>query len=257
MKSDVNLTEFLNTYEIAQPEESQITDCIKRAKQVVQIKRVQRDERLLFFIETQLKFMKGEMIFSFLASIGLMIMIKFFQSFVKVKFFSEISVGIAPFMVVPIIYSIAKSKKVGMLELESVSKIGLQRIIALRIIVNQALAILMISLIWWASCATLENFTMNRLYFSLISFEIAAICFLWFGKSSIKAGVFSVAAWTGMMLIFLSWEKAFFWMQTVNSMALLLITMALIGISTIVIYEYVKNVSFESEETKWNLGWTD
>ncbi len=257
MKSDVNLTELLNTYEIAQPDEAQITKCIQQSKQAVQIKKVRRDDTLWFFIETQLKFMRREIAVSFLLSLVVMLILQLSRFLSKTDNFFEIMVGGAPFLVVPIMLSIAKSKRNKMLELETASKFSLAKILAVRTIINQALAIIMLSLIWLFSSVSLKSFSMNGLLFSLISFEIAASCFLWFGKSSVKTGVFSVAGWTGIMLIFLSWKKAVIWMEAINSMALLLITMALIGISTMVLYGYVKKVSFESEEEKWNLGWTD
>lgn len=257
MKSNVDIAAILRTYEIVQPKESQIAECIKQAQSVMQTKHVRRDKSLWFFIETQIKFMKGEMMFSFLLSMGLMLMLQLFKSLLKVEFLSEISVGIAPFLVVPIIFSMAKSKRDGMLELETASKLGLQRIIVVRIVANQALAIVMISLIWLISSAALENFAMNRLYFSLISFEITSICFLWFGKSSVKTGVFSAMGWMVLMWFLLAWEDAIVLMQKVNSMVLGLLVVVLVGISMMVMYAYMKNISFESEDKKWNLGWTD
>lgn len=257
MKSDVNLTELLNTYEIAQPDEAQIKKCIQQSKQAVQIKKVRRDDTLWFFIETQLKFMRREIAVSFLLSLVVMLILQLSRFFSKTDNFFKIMVGGAPFLVVPIMLSIAKSKRNRMMELETASKLSLAKILAVRTIINQALAIIMLFLIWLLSGVGLKDFSMNGLLFSLISFEIAAIFFLWFGKSSIKIGVFSVVGWTVMMLIFLSWEKAVLWMEAVNSVALFWITLMLIGFGMMMIYAYIKNISFESEETKWNLGWTD
>lgn len=257
MGNNASVIELLKTYEIAQPGEAQIATCIEQSKQVAQRKKVRRDERLWFFIETQLRFMSREVVTSFLFSLGVMLVLQLFRFFANTDYLVKFMVGVAPFLVVPIILSIVKSNRNKMLELESVSKYSLVKVIAVRTIINEALAILMIFLIWLFSSASLKNFALNGLFFSLISFEIAAISFLWFGKSSVKRCVFSVAGWTGMMWIFLSWEKALFWMEAVNTMALFLITMVLIGISMMVIYGYIKNISFESEEAKWNLSWIE
>lgn len=257
MGNNTSVVDLLKTYEIVQPGEAQIAMCIEQSKQVAQRKKVRRDERLWFFIETQLRFMSSEVVKSFLFSFGVILVLQVFRFFSNTDNLVKMMVGVAPFLVVPIILSIVKSRRNKMLELESASKFSLVKVIAVRTIINQALAILLIFLIWLFSSVSLKNFALNGLFFSFISFEIAMICFLWFGKSSVKTGVFAVAGWTGMMLIFLSWEKAFFWMEAVNTMALFLITMVLIGISMMVIYGYIKNISFESEEVKWNLSWIE
>lgn len=257
MKDDAKAAELLRAYTVTQPDESRMMECVEQARSALPIRSVRRAHSLWFFIETQIKFMKWEMVFAFLFSVGLMLLLQMFQSLLKVEFFSEISVGIAPFLAVPIICSIVKSKREGMLELEAVSKIGLQRIVTVRIIMNQALAIIMIFLIWFAGSIAVEDFVMNRLLFSLISFEITSICFLWFGKSSVKTGVFFTAGWMVMMWFLLAWDKAEVWMQKANSMVLGLIMVSLIGISQMVLYGYIRNLSFESEEAGWNLGWTD
>lgn len=257
MGNNASVVELLKTYEIVQPGEAQIATCIEQSKQAAQRKKVRRDETFWFFIETQLRFMRREIAVSFLISLVVMLILQLSRFFSKTDNFGEIMVGVAPFLVVPIMLSIAKSKRNRMLELETASKFSLAKILAVRTIINQALAIIMLSLIWLLSSVSLKDFSLNGLFFSLISFEIATICFLWFGKSSVKTGVFSVAGWTGMMMFFLSWENAVFWMQAVNSVALFWITVMLIGIGMLAIYAYMKNISFESEETRWNLGWID
>ncbi|MBQ8519477.1 MAG: hypothetical protein IJ455_07760 [Agathobacter sp.] len=255
MKNNKSLVQLLNTYEIVHPNESQIVECIKQAKQAVQTERVRRDEKLWFLIETQLKFMRGEIALSLFFSFSAIVLLHFLRFFSKTDYLFGIIVGVAPFLVVPIMLSIVKSKQNGMLELETASKFSLAKIIAVRTIINQALAILIIFGVWLFSSVSWKSFSLNVLLFSLISFEMAAICFLWFGKSSIKSGVFSVAGWTGLMLIFLSWEKAIFWMQAINTLALFFLTVASIGISMMAIYGYIKNISFEREEEKWSLSW--
>lgn len=257
MRNKSSVEQLLKTYEVAQPEEKQIVECMKYAKNAMQIKRVRHDDSLWFFLETQMKFMTREIIFSFFISLAVMFLLQISKLFSRADNLMAVSVGVAPFLVVPIIISVVKSKNDGMLELETASRFGLQKILAARTIINQALAILMITFIWLVCGIGLNDFSTNRLFFSLISFEITSICFLWFGKSSAKTGGFFATGWMVAMLIFLSWEKAVRWMEAVNSVALFLITAMFVGAGMMAIYVHMKNISFESEETKWNLGWID
>lgn len=257
MRRDKDIENLLKSYEVGQPDEGQIAECIKQAKHVVQIKKVRRNDSLWFFIAAQLKFMKGQVAVSFLFSLVIMLVLKLLRVVSTVDNLLEISVGIAPFLAVPIICSIVKSKRCAMMELECASRYSLQKVIVARMIINQALAIILIYLMWMFSNVHLDNFALNQLLFALISFEIASSCFLWFGKTSVKRGVFSVVGWMAIMAILLSSEKVVSWMLAVNTVALCLITSLVVVISMITIYEYVKNISFESEEAKWNLGWID
>ena len=252
MKDDRKIEEWLSSYEIVQAKEEQITACIKKAQEVFKVQKVRRADSLWFFMETQMKFMKREILFSFCLSVGLLLALRLFQSLWNVEYLSDVSVGIAPFLVVPIIRSIAKSRQEGMLELETSAKFGLRKIITVRTIFNQGLAICMIFLIWLGNSVFMEAFVLNRLLFSFISFEIAAICFLWFGTSSVTTGICSAAGWTIWTWILLGWEDIAFLLWNINSLVLGCMTMFLCVASMLALYGYVRNLSFESEDERWN-----
>lgn len=252
MKDNRKIEEWLSSYEIAQPKEEQIKACIKKSQEVFKVQTVRRADSLWFFMETQMKFMKREILFSFCLSVGLLFALRLFQSLWKMECLSDVSVGIAPFLVVPIIRSIAKSRQNGIMELETSAKFGLGKIITARTIFNQGLAICMIFLIWLGNSVFMEAFVLNRLLFSFISFEIAAICFLWFGTSSVIVGICSAAGWTIWTWILLGWEDIAFLLWNVNSLVLGCMTMFLCVVSMLTLYRYVKNLSFESEDARWN-----
>ena len=257
MKSSIAVENLLNTYEIPKPDPKHMETCVRQAKLAVQTKEVRREASPWFLIESQIKYIRGEILLSFLISLVAILLLQFAKVISGNDAWMEITIGAAPFLLVPIVLSLVKSRKNGMLELETASKFGVAKIIGVRILINQALAIGMIVMMWLFSSVALEMFALNRLLFSLIFFETASICFLWFGKASVKSGIFSAAVWTGILLLFLSWEKAAFWMNAVNSVVLILVTLAVIGISLLMIDVYRKEISLESEDTKWNLSWTD
>lgn len=253
MRDDRKIEEWLRSYEIAQPKERQIEVCVKRSQEAFKVQTVTRAESLWFFIETQMAFMKREILFVFCFSFSLLLALWLFQALWRIEYFVEVSVEIAPFLVIPIIRSITKSRQEGMLELESSAKLGIGKIIAVRTIFNHALAICMIFLIWLVSSALMEEFVLNRLLFSFISFEITAICFLFFGRSSINAGIGFVIGWTIGTWILLGWEDVAFLMWSINTLILGGMTILLMVVSMFVLYRYVKNlVVLEREEIKWN-----
>ena len=257
MRTDKGLEQFLNTYEISQPGEKQIAMCVDFVKKKLQKKKVRRTSSYCFLVETQMRYMKGEIVVSFMVSLLAMVLLQFTNFFLSQNYFMEITVGIAPFWIVPIILSLMKSRKQGMLELEASSKFSIPKVIAVRVIVNQALAIFMIFSIWLLSSASLESFAWNRLFFAFISFEVASVCFLWFGKVSTRNGLFSVLMWSVVMMTLLVQEEMIIFMQMVNSMALFLITLILMGVSWMVLYRYIKSISFEREDERWNLSWIE
>lgn len=254
MRDDKSLEQLLNTYKITQPDEKQLAICVENAKNTIRQKKVRRVHSFWFFIETQVTYMKREMVFSFIVSLMVMLLLQFSSFFLTENYFMEITVGIAPFWVVPIILSFMKSRKYEMLEFESVSKFGIAKIIVVRAIVNQALAILMIFFIWLLSSASLEKFSLNYLFFALISFEVASVCFLWFGKASIKNGIFSVAGWSVSIMLLLCQEEILLVVYAVNSMTLFMIALILLGASLMTLYGYIKTISFEREDERWSLG---
>ena len=255
MKRNRNVEEWLRSYEIEKPKEEQIAECMKQIQQIRRVERIRRTESLSFLIETQVKFMKMEILFSFFLSIGALLLLQIAKSMLKLPYITNIadaSIGISPFLAVPMIHSISKSRKEGMFELEACARHGIQRIMMIRTILNQALAIAFISFIWMINSMAMESFLMNRLFFSLISFETTAICFLWFGTSSIYRGACSAIGWMIMNWLFLTWKGSLFWVYQINSMVSGCAAVVLIGISMLAFVRYARTVSLESEELRWN-----
>ena len=257
MRDNGAVETFLKSYEIPEPDERQVSECIKHAKNIMKVNKVPRDDSLRFFLETQMKYMRGEVVFSVCFSIGMLLLLAMTMFWELSNDLLKTSVEMAPFLVTPIFISIKKSRFYGMMELEMACKHSLQKILAARILLNEILGVLVLSLFWLAGGVSMENFEMNRLFFSLISFSVTCICFLWFGKKSIRTGVFAGAAWTLLTMILLSWDAVIPWMIAINSVALFLITLVMGIVVVMVTGRYIKQISFESEELKWNFGWID
>lgn len=257
MKDSGTIKNLLKKYDIPQVDENQISECIKVSRNAMMMKKVRRDDSLQFFVETQMQYMRKETVFSVCFVICLLFVLAVTRIMTLSDDLLNVSVGIAPFLVVPIIISMKKSKFYGMIELEMASKHSLKKIIALRIFFNQIMGAFVILLTWLLGGIRIKTFEINLLFFSFISFAIASITFLYFGKSAIKYGVSATLVWTLMTIIFLSWDKAVVCMLAINSMVLFAVTVMMGVAVAVTTVRYIKQVSFESEEEKWNLRWID
>ena len=257
MKHKASVETLLRTYEIAQPDETKIRACIQQVEEIMKTEQKENGKDLRFFLETQLRFMRGEIVLSFVFSIGLMILMQMFNLFPNGNTAMGAVVGTAPFLVVPVIFSVVKSNSYGMMELEMASKWGIEKIIATRLFGNQVIALLVITILWLIASAGEQIFQLQWLFFAILSFEVTTICFLWFGKSSLKGGLCWTMGWVGVLLFVLSRKETFQFIEKVSSIAMFVLVLGMIGMSIFAGIRYIQRVSMEREEMKWNLSWID
>ena len=256
MSRDFCLEESLKAYEVAPADESQIAECIRQSKLVLGERKKSKGD-IAFFMEVQLRFMRKEILFSFLIEIGLMLLLQMLKVFGNGNTIMGALAGVAPFLVVPVMQSVARSSRCGMLELETASRWGIQKIIAARLFGTQVLAVGTICFMWLISCASMEKIILQWLFMALISFEATTICFLWFGKSSLKSGVVWTMAWISVVFGVLSRKELVLLVESVSSVALFMASLLMLGACIAAGWRYIKNVCVESEEKKWNLSWIE
>lgn len=262
--NDDRIHELLGSFDVPAVSEDQIEKCIAASKRAYRPKKNTKKSSVFTLLKTQISYMTKEYhamlsLLAVLASIVLCIELpSIFPIFGgRLNILSAVCIGSAPVFIAPVVTSVMLSAKSGMTELEASCKYNLQKLVFARMLITGIIAFISMAVIWLVSGIRTEDYSINRLLFSVISFNITAALILGFGKRSIVSGITAASVWAAVAIAFLMSSRTMEFIYTVNLSAVLIAFAATLAAALSMAYNYMKNISFESEERKWNFALTD
>lgn len=254
MRGNKSINSFLQSYEIGPLEDKIIDDCIHEMEAVISNGTVKNIPSIRYFVEIRLRLMKDEILLSLCLSIGLFTLLHFLERTLNLILHMDTVIGIAPFLVVPIFMSIVRSKRTRMFEFEAVSWLGMNRTLAIKLSINQMLAIALLLITWIMAGIAGDEFILNRFFFSMTIFEVVLISMLQLGRSSINGAGFLVAAFIVAAVALSRSTALLLWIYHVDSILLCFIICVTVICAQLIVKRYSSKITFENEVLKWNLG---
>lgn len=117
------------------------------------------------------------------------------------------AVAAVPLCAVPLLITMLRSRRAGMAELEAACKYNLQRLVAVRLLINGFAALAAIVAVWFIGGMMSGDFALNRLLLSAVSYNITLACVLCFGKRSVVKGFSAGAVWGLLAASAMGFEK--------------------------------------------------
>ena len=169
----------------------------------------------------------------------------------------KVSISLAPFLVLPLIITLVRSHKVGMVELEDSCKYNLQKIVVARLLISGVVALCAIIILWIIAGQQIGNHSIGRLFYSVASYNISLILCLWFGKRTMVKGIIASVAWTGFVCVIVQSEGVVLAIGNISRYVSFEVFLVSIVASILAAAQYIKFTSYESENIRWNFVLTD
>lgn len=167
------------------------------------------------------------------------------------------AVATVPLCAVPMLITMLRSQRAKMAELEAACKYNLQRLVAVKMLINGIAALTAIVIIWLVGGIIANDFAPNRLLLSAVSYNVTLTCVLCFGKRSAVKGFSAGAVWGLLAGAAMGFEKiraVFYALNCFISLGVLALSLIILTYSFL---RYSKSISFETEAAKWSLKLTN
>lgn len=245
--NDKDLKEILSTYAVESENAEQIQHLSAIIKSTMKRSIKTKPFSILHQMKVQATYLsKWFYLIHFIISLFILCLLIFNKTTTSTVIFF----GMSPLFIIPSIVAFYRTIYDGMLELESSCKYSLSQIYAAKLLMLGIAVSVSIVLVWSLNGLLLNTFNIRPLIFGLISFSIACVAILCFGKRNILTGFIFGGMWCVM-----SWSASLsnytqIALEEINTISAFLILIGTLIIGVILINNYLKKITYERERKK-------